>query len=199
MITLDGKTVQACNASFKALLHSYTLYNPHPGEVSVNTLMKICSDDIGHSIEFYIANDTNDLTSVKGVYFAKKDGTYAICLISGLNNCWTRMVIAKELFHVIFDNPEYVTTDIESHVEISTSDAPSFSELFSPTAAQLEFLTEYAAMEFLFPYEQRAQLIQAGTQIDYDAIAHQYRVPRDYVERYLSKEYMELCGVLVVL
>jgi hypothetical protein len=108
------------------------------------------------------------------------------------------MVITKELFHVVFDNPEYVTTDIETHVEISTSDAPSLYEV-SPTAAQLEFLTEYAAMEFLFPYAQRLQLIQTNNPLDYDAIAHQYRVPRDYVERYLSKEYMDLCGILVML
>lgn len=196
MINLSAKTVSECNLSLHAVLHAYALYNPRPGEVCVNTLMEVCHQELNKNIEYFEADDTDDLGSVFGVYVAKNDDTYAICIKSDLNNCWQRMVVAKELFHVIFDNPEYKTTDLHEHVATTTSDAPSLFES-SPVAVQLEFLTEYAAMEFLFPYAKRVAIIESNPQPNFDAIAQQYKVPRDYVERYLSKDHMELCGEII--
>ena len=196
MINLSAKTVSSCNLSLQSVLHAYHLYNPHPGEVCVNTLMEVCHQELGKNIEYFEANETGNLDSVFGVYVAKDDGSYAICIKSDLNNCWQRMVVAKELLHVIFDHPEFKTTDLHEHVATTTSDAPSLFEP-SPVAVQLEFLTEYAAMEFLFPYVKRKAIFESQPQPDYDAIAQQYKVPRDYVERYLSKDHMDLCEEII--
>ena len=59
-------------------------------------------------------------------------------------------------------------------------------------------MTEIAAMEFLFPYEQRkielAKNRKNNTKKFYYEIAKKYKVPRLHVENYLSREYMEDIG-----
>lgn len=52
-------------------------------------------------------------------------------------------------------------------------------------------------MEFLFPYaERKAALDASGGNPDYPRIAHNYGIPLERVELYLSDNYMEQFGVV---
>jgi Zn-dependent peptidase ImmA (M78 family) len=193
MPTFDRATIQECNIAIRNLTHSYQLFcqEKNTTKKNVELLMQHCQDEVGKEIQFKVADNTDQLKSIKALYAATQD-YYVICTISGLNNCWKRMVITKELFHVIFDNPEYKFDDLDNHIENSVSHAPSVIVEASPISTQHEFLAEYAAMEFLFPLSERAAIIDAGD-TDYLAIAERYKVPRYYVEIYLSENYMNFC------
>jgi Zn-dependent peptidase ImmA (M78 family) len=117
-----------------------------------------------------------------------------VLFVDGLNTCWRRYVVCKELFHIIIDLPEYRNMNIEQHVQELTVAFPD-DDSSPEKAAVAEFIAEIAAMEFLFPYAKRAQeLAQAGGTADYAAIARKYRVPVLFVERYLSQEWMRALG-----
>jgi hypothetical protein len=193
MLTFDRSTLQACNIAIRNLTNSYGLFSQlkMTSKKSVELLMQHCAEEVGKDIYFMTADNTDHLKSIKAVYVATEN-SYVICTISGLNNCWNRMVITKELFHVIFDNPEYNFDDLDNHIENSVSNAPSVIVEASPISTQHEFLAEYAAMEFLFPLSERVSIIANGD-TDYLAIAERYKVPRYYVEIYLSENYMNFC------
>lgn len=71
----------------------------------------------------------------------------------------------------------------------------------APNFVQDKWLAEYAAMEFLFPLDDRLLIMNQcaanGEEIDYADIAEKYKMPRLLVDQYLSDEYVGLCRELV--
>jgi hypothetical protein len=56
--------------------------------------------------------------------------------------------------------------------------------------ASQEFIAEIAAMEYLFPFKERIKIYKQGN-IDFDAIATEYKIPRLMVEKFLTKYRMQ--------
>jgi len=195
-MNLDVKTIQQCNAEIRAAIEEYKLFvlAADNQSKSVNMLLKLCCEKLGKKIELLEINASAEVKAIDGFYLAMEDGSYKIGIKEGLNNCWKRFVICKELFHVLFDNPEYVCDDLSTHIEDCVSDSPVLSA--SPPSVQTEFLAEYAAMEFLFPFADRKALFDSGKPIDYGEIAQRYKVPRIYVERYLTPHRMQLSEII---
>ena len=155
---------------------------------SLDLLIDVCVESCGHSIEIY-----------KGDFDENDRWLYGACLLSAekatilyahyLNSCWERFTVCKELFHAVLDRDEYRSMEIFHHIENITLSFPDDDSTPSKPVA-CEFLAEVAAMEFLFPYQNR-ELILKTTDIAPRDIAEQYKIPCLMVERYLSTDYME--------
>lgn len=127
---------------------------------------------------------------VYSAVIVKEDGNVDIAIAKGLNFCWKRFVIAKEIFHGILDDDEYHNMDVYSHLESVLASFPDADQKASPSA-ESEFLAEVATMEFFFPFEKRVVEVQTPPELrNYQAMAQKYRIPLVKVERFLSDEYM---------
>lgn len=193
---LSISTIEKCNAELKKAIEAYDLFNLPNGMRCERQLLKLCVQELNKPVTIVVITDSkNDkVKTIKGSYLALVD-SYQICLVENLNPCWKRFVICKELFHVLFDNPEFENMELSSHIEDCVSETPAVED--TPEAAQSEFLAEYSAMEFLFPYVDRLAIINKGEPIDYMAVAKHYRVPRIYVERYLTEHMLKLASILI--
>lgn len=128
--------------------------------------------------------------SIKAVYFALNDTSYAINLLSGMDEDEERITLCKELFHVVIDTEAYHSTDLYGHVYEVVATFPVADSTPSPSA-QSEMLAELAAMEFLFPYADRKVILEANDNPDMAVIAARYGAPQAYVELFCSDPYME--------
>lgn len=153
-------------------------------------------DELLKIIESYLSKKVvvNQLVrekrSIRAVYFAMKDGTYEVFLLAGMTEDEERFALCKELFHVVVDIEEYHSTDLYGHVYEVVATFPVENSSPSPSA-QSEMLAELAAMEFMFPYEDRKAILSGGNNLDMAAIAARYGVPQPYAELYCSDEYMK--------
>lgn len=157
-------------------------------ERSVDRLMALCRTYLGQKIDWYEHSDSALNHFVQSFVVVKDDG-YEICTLGDLNNCWKRFVLCKELFHIILDSEEDWNSSLEDHLSnfyggITELECPV------PASAQAELLAEIAAMEFLFPYMERIEILHAGN-VEYSAVAERYKIPRYFAERYLTRAYIE--------
>lgn len=165
-------------------------------ERSVDWLTDICAKYCAKKIRLEELEINKDETTVWGACFALAEiDTYDIAIAYGLNYCWKRFVICKELFHAVLETPGHHNLDLEKHVEEVTLAFP-VDDSEPSDAVKVEILTEIAAMQFLFPYAARQkELVMLGaSSLHYLAIAEKYRVPQIMVERYLSKQHMDVLG-----
>lgn len=159
---------------------------------SVDNLLELCTQHQQKQIEVQTLDLKDKAISGMYVNFGTR---YAIVVDVGLNQCWKRFVICKELFHVLLDAEEYRNMNIYAHLEEVKSTFP-LPDSHPGSAAISEAMAEIAAMEFLFPYSSRvAELAQNATP-DYLALAHKYKIPQVFVENYLSPSYMENIGAM---
>jgi hypothetical protein len=165
--------------------------SPTHSERSVDDLLRICRQYRNNVIAVNEHSLRYEGQPILGFYLLKDDGSCDICLLSGLNFCWKRFVLCKELFHVILNDPEYQTKDLKSHIEATIAHFPDV-ENTTPVAVASEMLAEMAAMEFLFPYRLR-KLHQAGVQeiSVVEALAMKHRIPTLMVNKYLTSNYMK--------
>ncbi|WP_176498011.1 hypothetical protein [Sphingomonas sp. HMP6] len=127
-----------------------------------------------------------------GVYAGA--GDYArIQYSSGLNFCWERFVLCKEMYHCIIDNSigNRVTNlaDLMKLAEYLVDDTVSTLEPFSPHGTEQD--AEILALETLFPLE-----LRQTHQPDYDAgkitdhqLALRYRIPEQYARLAMYPNY----------
>lgn len=106
-------------------------------------------------------------------------GSYDICLLSGLNYCYSKFALTKELFHVIISDPEFKTIGFDDTIDRCIAGGPLSGD------ASAEFVAEIAAMEFLFPYKDRLALFSNDT-MSPEKIAIEHRLPRVLVEQFLT-------------
>lgn len=128
------------------------------------------------------------VSSARAFFLAHKDGGYQIVHLAGQNLCWQRLVLCKELFHVLLDSEETRNIGIAQHLDEFMTSFPD-TDLVPGPAVISEWIAEFGAMEFLFPYADRKLILERGNYDSLD-IAQRYRVPRVMIERYLSGEYM---------
>ncbi len=174
------------------MTEQYKLYSRAAGHTqrSVDDLEWLCGEYLGKTVSVLDLQLAADELAIRGMFAALSDGSYEIYLLADLGERERRFVKCKELFHVVLDDENCRSMDIYAHLELATvafSVAGSNPE--SPVAC--EALAEIAAMEFLFPYAERVEVIErSGGNVDYPAIATQYGIPQLYVEMYLSDPMM---------
>lgn len=157
---------------------------------SIDWLLEICRDYLQiQGIDILKSDVPHARSAVYSACVMKQDG-YDIVLASDLNHCWTRYTICKEVFHILLDDETYWNLDIAGHTEAVASVFPN-DDSEPDRSVEIEFLTEVAAMEFLFPYERRDTEVTRSTPPNYPAIALQYRIPQRLVDKYLTNSYME--------
>jgi len=162
---------------------------------SVDRLREVCAEHLGLDIELLELQGFDHVSSaIWGMFVLYAPKKAHILIASGLNFCHQRMVICKELFHAVLDGAgQYRNPDFEGHVKATTLALSDTISSIPTPSVQFEVIVEIAAMEFLFPYKERAQLIaQGGTSLDTDALAQRYKIPKVMLERYLSDGWMEL-------
>ncbi len=123
----------------------------------------------------------------------------SIVYIDGsLNSAWTRYVYAKEVCHHLLDSEEYYTTDVVDLIEYFVLDGREIEQEVEGSAEsrkdiEAEYLTKFAAIELLFPFEMREGCkteIAAGVKTAYQ-IAEHFDIPEHLVEYALSDFYMD--------
>lgn len=143
----------------------------------------------GYEFAIKILNVPEKQHAVKG-FFVAKDNSYEIVLLQGLNHCWRRLVLCKELFHMLLDNAEYRDMNLDEHI-IGTLGVV-ISEKTPSNAVKSEIIAEVAAMEFLFSYQARLEELKSN--LTTKEIAEKYKCPLQLVEKYLLEENMNEIG-----
>lgn len=104
------------------------------------------------------------------------------------------------MFHILLENPEYENYDLDQQITQTILEFPEIEQC-SPQVIQDEWLAEYAALEFLFPYQERKKILQMAsdemTHIDYSEVAERYKIPKKLVEIYLTEGYMNSIGSML--
>jgi hypothetical protein len=117
------------------------------------------------------------------------NGQVDIVLAKGLNHCWRRYAVCKELVHVLIDQEQYRNLNVSQHTE-NVSIAFPLDDGKPDLAVAAEFLAEVAAMEFLFPYSDRVRVMSQTQPPNFPALAQLYRIPQLLVDRYLTINFM---------
>lgn len=162
----------------------------------VDNLIKLCQEYLKKDIKLYEHKIPHTGQPIRGFYLAYPD-YYEIVLLGEQNFCWRRLVLCKEIFHIILDDEEYQNKDIGRLIDEATITLPIYKNDADPILPmQAELFAEIAAMEFLFPYNERKSILNKSQSPDYMLIAEQYKIPRFLVEKYLSKSAMNsLCDI----
>jgi hypothetical protein len=151
----------------------------------------VLKHDFGKPVEIKLLELDADTSAVKAMFINEGD-KYVLCLLRGLNFCWSRFVLCKEIFHVYLDGSGYRTIELVSHTEslYKANDVSLEDEIRPDKGLISERLAEFAAMEFLFPYADRLTCIEHSR--NPVEIAETYKIPLVLVEKYLTPFNMDL-------
>lgn len=183
----------SCLSRARDIGHHYSLrfLGAKEPQRHVDHLITLYCDYLGRPAPTLLVSDVSyEKSPIFSMSVAKDDkGNFDIVTAKGLNHCWDRFVTAKELFHAILDDEEFRSMKLDEHIEEalvgwSTPQRSVFSE----------GLAEFAAMEFLFPIEERRKVMAIHGAKDFRAIATLYRVPQVKVEQFLTEDYMAKLG-----
>jgi hypothetical protein len=189
---LDPKNIKFCIDQVNQIAEQYNLVelgadNP---QRSVDGLRDACEKFLRKKIFIKRLQIDKDKSPVLGAFFLLKDGNVDICIVEGLNHCWTRYVIGKEIFHLVIDKVEFRNMDLVPHVDEVTVKFP-IKESIGSSAVEAELLATVAAMEFFFPYKRRLEELKGTNANNLKAIAEKYKVPEALIGLYLSNSYMD--------
>jgi hypothetical protein len=165
----------------------FNLHRPFPFEPkSMDHFLAYCQSMAAIYVNDH-PNHTHTGALPRGMFIPFVDGHYEIVILPGQNYCWKRFVLCKELFHVLIDVEDkqkiFTNNNVDIHIEqyMDKSSLP-----ITPQNVQAETLAEIAAMEFLFPYAHRQQQLTT----DSETLAHQYKIPKAMIEKYILPYYM---------
>lgn len=154
----------------------------HEVNRSDSDLLHLCSTYLDKTINVKLLDDAWDDGPIMA-FCLTYDDHFDICLLGGMNHCYTKFALCKELFHTIIKNPEFHSLDIGESIEVCITGGA-----LSP-APSAEFIAEIAAMEYLFPYKDR--ISSKKSNIDYGDIANSRKVPRFLIEQYMTNSRMD--------
>jgi len=166
----------------------------------VDTLHDICLRYFGRakSIKIHEHRILHLNAPYKGFYLSfNKEGNveYEIVVMGGQNYCWKRLVICKELFHIILDEEKFENKSLRKLLDTATDRLNIGNENEPELFFQAELLSEIAAMEFLFPYSDREIIVKKAQEDDvvpdFGLVAVNYKIPTYFVKEYLSQQSME--------
>ncbi|WP_313248896.1 ImmA/IrrE family metallo-endopeptidase [Stenotrophomonas acidaminiphila] len=165
---------------------------------SVDDLLWLCEQHLQKKISIQYVSIPEDGTSIKAGFLALADGAYLIGLVEGMTDEDERFVLCKELFHVMFDHEGIRNIDLATHLaEYASLFQTPDCEGEPQCSVAWENLAEIAAMEFLFPYDQRLAHVNGGTTLDFGRLATRYGIPRYYVEIACSPGNMQFLGRVI--
>lgn len=182
----------------EAYFHSF--HNPNHTHISVNALLKMVRDTYGKTVNLSFHDDNYEKHHIYSLLYVDEDGSYHICLMSGMSNCWNRFALCKELFHVILDEENVRNSSLADHLKDLRSSVID-SDNGGRESSKSEFLTEFAAMQFLFPYAKRLDCLEEidnrtslgeAKKAIFTDIATRLRIPRLLTEDYLGKAFIAL-------
>lgn len=182
----------------EAYFHSF--HSSSHTHISVNSLLDMVRNTHGKNVILSFHDDSYVDHHIYSLLYVDKDGSYHICLMSGMTNCWNRFSLCKELFHVMLDEEKVRNSSLVDHLKDFRSSIID-SDNGGMESSKNEFLTEFAAMQFLFPYAKRLDCLveierrtasgESKKEIFKD-IATRLRIPRLLTEDYLGKEFIDL-------
>lgn len=195
---IDSRKIKSALDICQNLRDAYfTNFHKDKPFISVNDLLTIVQTLYGKKVTLSYLNEDHNEHSMYSFVYVYHDGSYEICLLGGLTNCWQRFALCKELFHVILDEEDHRNPNLAMHLADFRQSVHEY-QIDGSAASCNEILTEFAAMQFLFPHSRRREIADlAKTRIDngeaskevYKDIAIEYRIPRLMIEEYLS-DYM---------
>lgn len=151
---------------------------------SLDNIITLARELADRDIELLELQMSAEDSTIKGSCIISKD-KYKILVLAGLNECWTRFVTCKEIMHALIDCDEYHNIDIDDHLEKVYYRPPDVA-----LSAVSEFMAEAAAMEVMFPFNDRVAISEQKN-IDFFEIATRYKIPKVYIQKYLSNTYMD--------
>ena len=180
--------INAALAKAKEINDLYKLRDLAGGtpQKSVDLLKEIAISYLGKNVSFSeidIDYEKSAVYSMCVIY----DDRIDIVIAKGLNHCWKRFAICKEIFHAFLDEDKFRNLDMDAHTEAVSIQFPS-DDAEAVISVAAEQLGTIAAMEFLFPYAQRSSTHKTPNNLNYPDIAQKYRIPQIHVERYLSSK-----------
>lgn len=146
-------------------------------------LLDICTRYLNKRINLLTHDTPWDGSSILAFFVAYPDH-YDICLLDGMNYCYRKFALCKELFHIIIENPEFQSINYDYTIDKCVNGGQLNG------ADSNEYIAEMAAMEYLFPFKLRKHIVDSGN-IDFEKIAIDYRIPRLLVEKYLTDYRMQ--------
>lgn len=197
---LDSRKIKTALDICQGLRDVYfTNFHKDKPYVCVNDLLEIVRTTYNKNVILSFLEEDHHRHSMVSFVHVYEDGSYEICLLDGLTNCWQRFALCKELFHVILDEENHRNPNIAMHLSDFRQSVRDYNVDGSEASCN-EILTEFAAMQFLFPYSRRLGVVTvAKTRISngenrkdvYRDIAIEYRLPRLMIEEYLSDDMIE--------
>jgi Zn-dependent peptidase ImmA (M78 family) len=159
---------------------AYDLYvHPVTWPRTTDDMKWICSEYLGKKIDVTELEIEAEGRSVEALCVAFADGTFRIGLLSGMEKDEERFVLCKELFHVLLDRIECRNLNLYDHIASFVTVTDSLAN----KAAAAEELAIIGAMEFLFPFSSREEILKNNTGvIDYAGLAEKYRIPLRFIE-----------------
>lgn len=145
-------------------------------------LLDLCTRYRGKKIDLYTHSSPWDGGPILA-FTLTFDDRYEICLLDGMNYCYKKFALCKELFHVVLSNPEFMTVNFGEVIEQCIVGGSLNG------GASSEYVAEIAAMEYLFPYRDRLKIV--ATNYDLEEVSQAYRLPKLLVEQYLMKSRMD--------
>lgn len=192
MILSDDDVIR-CLRKAKELAEHYEVYvrAPDASARSMDDMIDVARQYLEKVVDIHDLDVIADDKCVRGMFAAFSDGHYEIFLLAELGERERRVVLTKEMMHVLLDEERCRNMDIYGHVqEAASSFSIEESNPDSPVAT--EALAEIAAMEFLLPYSKRKAILQhcAAGEPDYALFARRFGIPQSYIEEYLSDRMM---------
>lgn len=198
---IDPKKTKNCLDAAQTAREVYYSYSHDSNDVyvSVNKLLKIVEKTYGKNVTLSFHEDSHELHYMYSFLVVDSNDNYEVCLMSEMTNCFNRFALCKELFHVILDEESVRNSTLQMHLHdfmMSMNDG----NINGSASSTSEMLTEFAAMQFLFPYSKRLKFAKEvqervgkneSKKDVYLDIATRLRIPRLYVERYLSDMFIE--------
>jgi hypothetical protein len=188
---IDSYHLLSCLEKVAVLEEAYKLHLPQGGDMpyrSMDFLVYLYNNYVDRPAELIELPIDWREAALLGMFHKHEDGKTVVVYAANMPMDLKRFVVCKELMHALLDNDGYRTMDIVSHVNSMSVHFPD-DESHPGVAVQVEFLAEIAAMEFLFPY--RCRKIVVASNLDLEQVAGQYGVPRQQVEVYCSKQYLD--------
>ena len=179
--------------SYRAL---YDSIQPLPVHIR-RKLIRTKVQEIAEAPGIQVLASALDTRSVRGFYVSprnvnhplvKQFGRHVIVVARGLNRCWTRFIMVKELMHLLDEVEEATDTGDEFETMLSELNVPS-KEKSPQTLAELKAF--WMALGVLCPENIRLELQREREEgrIDDYSIALRLRIPEAYVHNLFTPRY----------
>lgn len=164
-----------------------------PQYLSVDELRDIVAQRT--RVEIHIRTVDVEVEALYGFIERYDEGRKAcIYIVKNINPRWKRLVGVKEICHVLVDLPEDWNPDGVDTLQRLTTFVADF-EAEENWALRSEHIAEMAAIELLYPHENRRADLKAIEEgkLDIAALAARYRMPEIVLQTVLNPAYLNMC------